>query len=71
MVLQKVLWRRYVWKRQTISQLAKCYHRSQRWIRQQLDRVPVTKAHLKPQGVVIVADMTFSKRTFGVCVLRA
>jgi len=70
-VLQKVLWKRYVWERQTIGQLAKRYKRSRQWIREQLDRAPITKADVKGHRAVIVADMTFSKRTFGVCVFRA
>lgn len=69
-MLQKVLWKRHVWERQTIPQLAKQYHRSRQWIRQQLDKAPVTKACIEPQPVVIVADMMFSKKTFGLCVFR-
>ena len=69
--LQKVLWKRYVWERQTMAQLAKRYNRSERWIRQQLDKAPVSKAKVKGQRVVVVADMTFSKRAFGICVFRA
>ncbi len=69
--LQKVLWRRYVWERQTIPQLAKQYQRTRQWIRQQLDRAPVTKTCIKPQPVLIVADTMFSNRAFGLCILRA
>jgi len=69
--LQKVLWKKYVWKRQTARQLAKEYRKSESWIRQQLDNYPVKKSPVKPQPVVIVADMTFVKRTFGVAVIRA
>ena len=69
--MQKVLWKKYVWKRQTAKQLAEEYQRSESWIRQQLDKFPVTKREIKPRAVVIVADMTFVKRTFGVAVIRA
>lgn len=70
-MLQKRLWERYVWGRQTIVQLARQYHRSRQWIREQLDQAPVSKTYVKPQQVVVVADTTFSRRTFGICVLRA
>lgn len=53
-----------------MPQLAVRYHRSREWIRQQLDHAPVRMPLLRPQPVVIVADMTFSKRTFGICVFR-
>jgi len=69
--LQKALWKKYVWKRQTARQLAKEYRRSESWIRQQLDEFSVKKSIVKPQLVVIVADMTFIKRAFGVAVVRA
>jgi len=69
--LRKVLWKKYVWNRQTARQLAEEYQRSESWIRQQLDKFPVKKPLVKSQPVVIVADMTFVKRTFGIAVARA
>ena len=60
-----------MWKKQTIAQLAEDHQRSKRWIRTQLDAASVAQIHVPPQPVVIVADMTFHKRTFGVCVLRS
>jgi len=69
--LQKVLWKKYIWKRQTVRQLAEEYRKSERWIRQQLDKFSVKEPIVKSQPVVIVADMTFVKRTFGVAVVRA
>ncbi len=69
--MQKVLWKKYVWKRQTTKQLAEEYQRSERWIRQQLDKLPVRKSTVKPQPVVIVADTTFVKRLYGVSVIRS
>jgi len=70
-ILQKVLWKKFVWKRQTAKQLAKEYRRSESWIRQQLDSVIISKPKIQGSPVVIVADMTFIKRTFGVAVVRA
>ena len=69
--MQKVLWKKYVWERQTARQLAGEYQKSERWIRQQLDKFPIKKSAVRSQPVVIVADMTFVKRTFGVAVIRA
>jgi len=54
-----------------MAQLAKRYNRGQGWIRQQLDKAPVSEARVKRQRVVVVADMTFSRRAFGVCVCRS
>lgn len=69
--MQKVLWKKYCWGRQTVSQLTIAYGKSGRWIRQQLDHARVTKTVIAPQPVVVVADMTFFRRTFGVCVFRS
>jgi len=54
-----------VWHRQTARQLAEEYQKSESWIRQQLDNFSVKKPVIQSQPVVIVADMTFVKRTFG------
>lgn len=69
-VLQKILWKKYIWQRQTAKQLAVAYQRSESWIRQQLDKFPVKTPVVKPCPVVVVADMTFIKRTYGVAVAR-
>lgn len=70
-VLQKVLWKKYIWQQQTIKQLAGEYGKSIEWIHQQLDKAKVNKPIIRSCSVVIVADMTFVKRTFGVAVIRA
>ena len=69
--MQRALWKKYIWERQTAKQLAKRYGRSERWIRQQLDKHVIVKPLIKPCSTVIVADMTFVKRTFGICIFRA
>lgn len=71
MVWQQKLWNAYVWKRQTVRQLAKQYHKSEKWIRTQLDNTSVTRSRIPSEPVVVIADTTFYKRTFGVCVLRS
>jgi len=69
--LQKVLWKKYVWHRQTIPQLAKEYSKSKTWIRKQLDNAAIVIKKVKPISTVIVADVTFIKRTYGIGVIRA
>jgi len=69
--LQRALWKKYVWERQTAKQLAKRYSRSEKWIRQQLDKYQPVKRAVKSCSTVVVADMTFVKRTFGVCIFRS
>jgi len=66
-----VIWRKFVWQRQTINQLSKAYKKSLNWIRLQLDRAKVVLKPVKPQEVTLVLDATFFKRIFGVLVVRA
>lgn len=60
-----------MWKRQTVLQLAQKHKRSRQWIREQLDAAPVKKLRTQPCSVVIVADMTFIRRAYGIAVIRA
>lgn len=70
-ILQKVLWEKYVWHRQTVMQLAKEYKRSEKWIRKQLDRAIVEKPKVQPCSIVVIADMTFIRKAYGIAVIRA
>ena len=69
--MRKILWKKYVWQRQTIEQLSEYSGKCERWIRDQFDLIPLAHPRVKPQPLVIVADMTFNKRVFGVCVFRS
>lgn len=69
--MQKVLWKKYIWKRQTLEQLAEEYQHSKKWVQKQLDSHKIRKPTVNPCPVVIIADMTFVKRTFGIAVIRA
>ena len=61
----------YIWKRQTYSNLAEKYDRSEKWIQQQLDKVKVKSiVKLNPQPLVVVGDVTFFSRLNGLCVFR-
>jgi len=51
--------------------LAAIHQRSEKWVRQQLDKAPLTNFHLFPQPVVGIADVTFWGREYGVLVIRS
>ena len=67
----KSLWRQYVWERRTTKQLARIFKKSVGWVREKLDEAKIKIKKVKPQSVVIVADATYLKRGFGVCVFRS
>jgi hypothetical protein len=71
MVVQKQLWQDYVWKKQTVAQLAERHRRSIDWVRRQLQVAPLSHSPIMPQPLVFVADAFFHKRSFGVCVFRS
>lgn len=54
-----------------MEQLAVKYHKSEKWIRLQLEQVPLSEFHLHPQPVVGIADITFWGRGYGVLVFRS
>lgn len=62
----------YVWHRATLVQLRRKYKRSLPWIRKQLDRAP--SRHIMEyvgRPIVVVADVTFWGRGYGVIVFRS
>lgn len=69
--IQKKLFKEYVWKRQTVHQLAITYGRSEKWIREQLDQAKPQGFYLHPQPIIGIADCTFWSRQYGVLVIRA
>lgn len=69
--LTQTIWHKFVWRRQTISQLAREYKRSLNWVRRQLNQSKVVIKLVPPQEAVLVLDATFFKRIFGVLVVRA
>lgn len=71
MVVQKQLWQDYVWKKQTVAQLAERHRRSIDWVRRRLEVAPLSHSPIMPQPLVFVADAFFHKRSFGVCVFRS
>ncbi|TSC78649.1 MAG: hypothetical protein G01um101429_717 [Parcubacteria group bacterium Gr01-1014_29] len=68
--MQRVLWYKYVWQRQTLAQLAETYRRGKRWIQKQLDAAPISDHSLIPQPIIAVSDVTFFGRGYGVLVIH-
>ena len=69
--MRELLFRQYVWGRQTIEQLAEQTEKSHVWIKKQLDTAKGTQRTLTPQTTVVAADMTFWGRGYGVIVFRS
>lgn len=51
--------------------MVKKYQKSEKWIRQQLDKAPTKSFRLYPQPVVAIVDCTFWGRGYGVLVFRS
>lgn len=68
--LTALLWRKYVWERQTLEQLARAYKKSIPWIQKQLDAAPLSRGSVLPQCVIAVTDTTFFGRHYGILVVR-
>lgn len=59
-----------MWERQTLTQLARTYSKSDRWVQKQLDAAPLSNHPVLPQSVVAVSDTTFFGRHYGILVVR-
>lgn len=68
---RRELFHDYVWKRQSLGQLAKNDGHSARWVKQQIDRSTHPSTPLTPQSTVLAADTTFWGRQYGVVVFRS
>jgi hypothetical protein len=69
--LEKNLLHKYIWKRQTYSDLSEEYNKSKKWIQRKLDEVevkPIVK--IDERNIIVVADVTFFSRIDGLCVFR-
>lgn len=64
------LWRQYIWQRQTAHDLAGRSGRCLDWVRTELGKISVDPILVTPQAAVFVADATFFRRDYGVCVFR-
>lgn len=69
--MHRSIWNQYVYERKTVYQLSLKYKCSKNSIRTYLDTFTVKEQHHVPQPIVAIADVTFFKRDFGICVIRA
>ena len=69
--LEDIIWKEYVYQRQTINHLSSKYKKSKDWIRERIDSASVKRYPCTPQPVVVIADVTFFGRSSGLCVVRA
>lgn len=69
--MQKIIWKKFVWERKTIKNLRRDYHRSKDWIRKHLKSIKLNCQPVKPHSAVMIADTTFFKREFGICIFRS
>jgi hypothetical protein len=65
------IWSKFVWERRTLKQLCKEYKRGKDWLRTQLEQATVKIIPVAPCPTVIVADTTWFKRDFKLCVVRS
>ena len=69
--LQERIWKKYVWGKQTLAQLAKEYGRSIPWVQKMLDSHILPPIKINPQALVLLADVTFFGRGYGILVFRS
>jgi hypothetical protein len=63
----------YIFSRQTAQDLGEKYHRSRKWVLQQLKEVNGDDSNIiniSPRSIVVVADATFFSRTNGMLIFR-
>lgn len=65
------LWNRYVWGKQTLKQLSATFKKCIPVIRKDLDSHILEKSKTIPQPLVLIADVTFFGRSYGVLVFRS
>jgi len=70
MALQEKMWNAYVWGKQTLAQLAKAYGKSIPWAQKMLDSYVLQTVPTTPQALVLIADVTFFGRGYGILVFR-
>lgn len=71
MALQGRMWDAYVWGKQTLTQLATEHGRSIKWAQKMLDSHVLPIKKITPQTLVLIADVTFFGRGYGILVFRS
>lgn len=69
--LKSKLLNQYIWQRQTYSDLADKYNKSERWVQMKLDENKISNVvKINQKELVVVADTTFFSRSEGLTVFR-
>lgn len=68
--MEDVVWKEYVYQRQTIGNLSTRHKKSKEWVRERIRNASPRKYPCTPQPVVVIADVTFFNRSSGLCVIR-
>lgn len=66
-----MLWNHYVWHKQSLKQLSQTFKKSIPTIQKYLDLAEVKKKQIQPQKIVLIADVTFFGRGYGILVFRS
>ena len=69
--MNRRIWKDYVWGKQSLQQLSKAYNKSIPVIRKILDRAPLSEQKTLPKKVILIADVTFFGRGYGILVCRS
>jgi len=67
------LWNEYVYGKQTSTELGNKYNKCRQWVLNQLNDINVDDQKIItiiPQSIVVVADTTFFRRSYGVTIFR-
>ena len=65
------MWGAYVWSKQTLAQLATVHGKSIPWAQKMLDDYVLPPVKIIPQALVLLADVTFFGRGYGILVFRS
>lgn len=65
------MWNAYVWSKQTLAQLARAQGKSIPWVQKMLDAYALPPVKIIPQKLVLLADVTFFGRGYGILVFRS
>jgi hypothetical protein len=65
------LWHEYVWKKQTLLQLSEKFSKSIPTIQKELDAHVLQKNEVRPQELILIGDVTFFGRGYGILVFRS
>lgn len=68
---RRKLWHQYVWGKQTLNQLSTTFKKCVPVIQKELDAHVLEKNEIAPQALVLLADVTFFGRGYGILVFRS